>query len=138
MSAKSDTLFTLICFIIVFIRPFYISPMLFRTLGFALFSCQQLIVERETSQQDSNALNAFNALIVSLFQGGETAADTAESMHTTRRLKKLQNLVQAKRGHQSGTGKGKNTSENDGELLQVMFFNLCKRLCRICCYWYEE
>lgn len=92
--------------------------MLFRTPGFVLFLCQQLIVKRETSQQDSyalNALNALNACIVSLLQGGETVADTAESMQTTRRLKKLQNLVQAKRGHQSGAGKGKSTSENNGE-----------------------
>eukprot|EP00064_Thunnus_orientalis_P015497 superscaffoldBa00002879_g15550 len=56
----------------------------------------------------------------SINSGGETAADTAESMHTTRRLKKLQNLVQAKRGHQSGAGKGKNTSENDDDLADVL------------------
>ncbi|KAM7374852.1 hypothetical protein PAMP_007487 [Pampus punctatissimus] len=53
-------------------------------------------------------------------QGGETAADTAESTQTTRRLKKLQNLVQAKRGHQSGVGKGKSTSENNDHSADVL------------------
>ncbi|XP_039633928.1 SAM domain-containing protein SAMSN-1b isoform X4 [Perca fluviatilis] len=48
-------------------------------------------------------------------QSAETAADTAESIHTTGRLKKLQNLVQTKTGHRSGAGGGKRTSENNGE-----------------------
>ncbi|XP_037605300.1 SAM domain-containing protein SAMSN-1b [Sebastes umbrosus] len=45
-------------------------------------------------------------------QAGETAADTTESLHTTGRLKKLQNLVQTKTGHPSGAGRRKRTSEN--------------------------
>ncbi|KAM7398576.1 hypothetical protein PAMA_006467 [Pampus argenteus] len=49
----------------------------------------------------------------SINSGGETAADTAESTQTTSRLKKLQSLMQAKRGHQSGAGKGKSASENN-------------------------
>ncbi|XP_076605890.1 SAM domain-containing protein SAMSN-1b [Chaetodon auriga] len=44
---------------------------------------------------------------------GETAADTAQSIHNTGRLKKLQNLVQTQKGHQSGAGKEKSTSENN-------------------------
>lgn len=70
---------------------------------------------------------ALNAHIVSLLQAGETAADTAESIHTTGKLKKLQNLVQTKKGHQSGAGKGKRTSENNGKLLCIMFFNPSKK-----------
>uniref|UniRef100_A0A671W791 Uncharacterized LOC115594348 n=1 Tax=Sparus aurata TaxID=8175 RepID=A0A671W791_SPAAU len=52
-----------------------------------------------------------------LAQGGETAADTADSVPSTGRLKKLQSLVQTKKGHQSGAGKGKCTSENNDHLL---------------------
>ncbi len=70
---------------------------------------------------------ASNAHIVSLLQGSENAADTAESIHTTGKLKKLQNLVQIKKGHQTGAGKGKCTSENNGELLRMMFLNLSKK-----------
>lgn len=51
-------------------------------------------------------------------------------MHTTGRLKKLKSLVQTKKGHQSGAGKGKRTSENDGELLWIML----KKLRGICSY----
>lgn len=73
-----------------------------------------------------DAVCVHTAHIVPSFQGSETAADTAESIHTKRRIKKLQSLVQAKKGHQSGAGKGKNTSENNGEL--VVFFNLLEKL----------
>ncbi|TNN62502.1 SAM and SH3 domain-containing protein 3 [Liparis tanakae] len=52
-------------------------------------------------------------------QDGETAADKEESIHTTGRLKRLQNLVQAKKAHQSGAGRGKRTSENDDHLADV-------------------
>ncbi|XP_051257522.1 SAM domain-containing protein SAMSN-1b isoform X2 [Dicentrarchus labrax] len=55
-------------------------------------------------------------------QGGETAADTAESIHATGRLKKLQNLVQMKKEHQSGAGKGKSTSESN-DLANVLSNN---------------
>lgn len=71
---------------------------------------------------------ALNANVVSLMQGGETAADTEESIRTTGRLNRLQNLVQAKKAHQSGAGRGKRTSENDGESLRMMFFNLHRKL----------
>lgn len=37
-------------------------------------------------------------------------------------------MVQTKKGHQSGAGKGKSTSENNGELLWMMFFNLSEKL----------
>ncbi|KAM8741126.1 SAM domain-containing protein SAMSN-1b [Acanthopagrus schlegelii] len=53
-------------------------------------------------------------------QGGETAADTADSAPSTGRLKKLQSLVQTKKGHQSGAGKGKCTSENNDHLANVL------------------
>ncbi|GAA6218495.1 SAM domain-containing protein SAMSN-1-like [Lates japonicus] len=56
-------------------------------------------------------------------QGSETVADTAESIHAKRRIKKLQSLVQAKKGHQSGAGKGKNTSENNDHLADVLSNN---------------
>ncbi|XP_030602783.1 SAM domain-containing protein SAMSN-1b [Archocentrus centrarchus] len=46
-------------------------------------------------------------------QGTKTTADTSESIKTTRRLRKLQNLVQTK----SGAGKGKSTSKsNDSDV----------------------
>ncbi|XP_069366298.1 SAM domain-containing protein SAMSN-1b isoform X2 [Paralichthys olivaceus] len=50
-------------------------------------------------------------------QASQTAADTAESIHSKRRLKKLQSLAQAKKGHQSG---GKNTSGNNDCLADVL------------------
>lgn len=49
-------------------------------------------------------------------------------MHTTGKLKKLKNLVKTKKGHQSGAGQGKRTSENNGELLWIML----KKLRGIC------
>ncbi|KAI3373397.1 hypothetical protein L3Q82_022009 [Scortum barcoo] len=51
---------------------------------------------------------------------GENAADTAESIHTTGKLKKLQSLVQTKKGHQGGAAKGKSTCENDDHLADVL------------------
>ncbi|XP_068577262.1 SAM domain-containing protein SAMSN-1b [Cebidichthys violaceus] len=56
-------------------------------------------------------------------QGGETAADTAESIHTTGRLKKLQNLVKTKKAHQAGTGRGKSTSEYNDHSADVLSNN---------------
>ncbi|TKS83692.1 SAM domain-containing protein [Collichthys lucidus] len=47
-----------------------------------------------------------------LKEGGETAADTAESIHATGRLKKLQNLMQTKKG----PGKVKSPSEEKDHL----------------------
>ncbi|XP_044225950.1 SAM domain-containing protein SAMSN-1b [Thunnus albacares] len=79
--------------------------------------CQSGMLTRDDRVKELNSQRTQTHLPA---QGGETAADTAESMHTTRRLKKLQNLVQAKRGHQSGAGKGKNTSENDDDLADVL------------------
>ncbi|XP_030010716.1 uncharacterized protein LOC115433438 isoform X2 [Sphaeramia orbicularis] len=56
-------------------------------------------------------------------QGRETAADTAESIKT-RRLKKLQILVPAKKGQgQSGAIKEKNASENYDHLADVLSTN---------------
>ncbi|XP_041808637.1 SAM domain-containing protein SAMSN-1b [Chelmon rostratus] len=56
-------------------------------------------------------------------EGGDAAADTAESIHTTGRLKKLQNLVHAQKGHQGGAAKGKTTSENGDHLANVLSNN---------------
>ncbi|XP_035034249.2 SAM domain-containing protein SAMSN-1b isoform X2 [Hippoglossus stenolepis] len=53
-------------------------------------------------------------------QAGETAADTAESIHSKRRQKKLLSLVLAKKGHQRG---GKNTSGNNDCLADVLSNN---------------
>ncbi|AWP00519.1 putative SAM domain-containing protein SAMSN-1-like [Scophthalmus maximus] len=53
----------------------------------------------------------------------ETAADKAESIHTKRRLKKLQSLVQAKKAHQGGAGKGKNTESEDNDRLSGVLSN---------------
>ncbi|XP_034746321.1 SAM domain-containing protein SAMSN-1b isoform X3 [Etheostoma cragini] len=58
-------------------------------------------------------------------KGGETAADTAESTHTTGRFKKLQNLVQTKTGHQSGGGR--RTSENNDHMSDVLSIGLGRR-----------
>ncbi|XP_075957461.1 SAM domain-containing protein SAMSN-1b [Anarhichas minor] len=55
--------------------------------------------------------------------GGETAADTAESIHATGILKKLQKLVQTKKAHQAGAGRGKRTSENNDHLADVSSSN---------------
>ncbi|KAE8288066.1 SAM domain-containing protein SAMSN-1 [Larimichthys crocea] len=49
----------------------------------------------------------------SIHFGGEAAADTAESIHATGRLKKLQNLMQTKKG----PGKVKSPSEDKDHLL---------------------
>lgn len=73
-----------------------------------------------------------NAHVSSLLQNNETAANPAESTQTTGRLKKIQNLVQVKREHLSGAGRGKNTCENNGVLLWVMLFNLSDKLL----YWF--
>ncbi|XP_071317124.1 SAM domain-containing protein SAMSN-1b [Trachinotus anak] len=56
-------------------------------------------------------------------QGSETAAGTAPSAHTKRRLKKLQSLVQAKKGQQSGAGRGRNTSESNDHSAEVLTNN---------------
>ncbi|XP_035482628.2 SAM domain-containing protein SAMSN-1b [Scophthalmus maximus] len=56
-------------------------------------------------------------------QESETAADKAESIHTKRRLKKLQSLVQAKKAHQGGAGKGKNTESEDNDRLSGVLSN---------------
>nr|XP_046267714.1 SAM domain-containing protein SAMSN-1b [Scatophagus argus] len=56
-------------------------------------------------------------------QGSETTADIAESVHTTGRLKKLQSLVQTKKGHQSGAAKRRSTSENNDNLTNVLSNN---------------
>ncbi|XP_062261532.1 SAM domain-containing protein SAMSN-1b isoform X2 [Platichthys flesus] len=50
-------------------------------------------------------------------QAGEAAADTAESIHSKRRQKKLQSLVLAEKGNQRG---GKNTSGNIDCLADVL------------------
>ncbi|KAM3602186.1 uncharacterized protein V6R79_025860 [Siganus canaliculatus] len=56
-------------------------------------------------------------------QRSEASADTAESTQSTGRLRRLQNLVQTKRGNQSGAGKGKNTSEDEDDLGYVQSNN---------------
>ncbi|XP_054481202.1 SAM domain-containing protein SAMSN-1b [Anoplopoma fimbria] len=56
-------------------------------------------------------------------KGAETADDTAESIHTTGRLKKLQNLVQTKKAHQSGAWREKRTSENNDHVADVLSNN---------------
>ncbi|XP_069021120.1 SAM domain-containing protein SAMSN-1-like [Embiotoca jacksoni] len=56
-------------------------------------------------------------------QSGGTPVDSPEPTHITGRLKKLQNLVQTKRGHQSGPGKGKSTSEVNDHLADVVSNN---------------
>ncbi|KAM6983555.1 SAM domain-containing protein SAMSN-1b isoform 2-T2 [Tautogolabrus adspersus] len=58
-------------------------------------------------------------------QGGETTADTADSnsMHTTGRIKKLQNLVHTKKGQQSAAGKGKSLSDSHDHLADVFSNN---------------
>ncbi|XP_047463268.1 SAM domain-containing protein SAMSN-1b [Mugil cephalus] len=53
-------------------------------------------------------------------QAGETEAATVESTQTTGRLKKFQNLVQTKKGHEMGAGKEKTTSENNDDVTDVM------------------
>ncbi|XP_038565413.1 SAM domain-containing protein SAMSN-1b isoform X1 [Micropterus salmoides] len=75
--------------------------------------CQSRMLTRDDRGKELNSDRTQTDLQA---QGGETAADTAESIHTTGKLKKLQNLVQTKKGHQSGAGKGKSTSENNDAL----------------------
>ncbi|XP_077962612.1 SAM domain-containing protein SAMSN-1b isoform X3 [Gasterosteus aculeatus] len=50
----------------------------------------------------------------------ETAADTAESIQTTGRQNKSQNLVQTKKAHQGGAGSWKRTAGNKDEMADVL------------------
>ncbi|XP_044079475.1 SAM domain-containing protein SAMSN-1b [Siniperca chuatsi] len=75
--------------------------------------CQSSMLTRDDREKELNSDRTQTDLPA---QGGETVADTAESIHTTGKLKKLQNLVQTKKGHQSGAGKGKSASENNDHL----------------------
>uniref|UniRef100_UPI0037E9AC93 SAM domain-containing protein SAMSN-1b n=1 Tax=Semicossyphus pulcher TaxID=241346 RepID=UPI0037E9AC93 len=54
---------------------------------------------------------------------GEAAAETAESIHATGRIKKLQNLVQTKKGHHNAAEKGKSVSDNHDHLADVFSNN---------------
>ncbi|XP_040007038.1 SAM domain-containing protein SAMSN-1b [Xiphias gladius] len=82
--------------------------------------CQSSMLTRDNRVKELNSERTQTDLPA---QSSETAADTTESRHTKRRLKKFQSLVQAKKGHQSGDGKGKNPSENKDHLEDVMSNN---------------
>lgn len=69
-------------------------------------------------------LSVFHAHIVASLQCVETAADTAESIQTTGRQNKSQNLVQTKKEHQGEAGSWKRTTGNKGKSLWMIFFNL--------------
>ncbi|XP_074528580.1 SAM domain-containing protein SAMSN-1b isoform X2 [Halichoeres trimaculatus] len=49
-------------------------------------------------------------------QGGENEGDTADLMNTSGRIKKLQNLVQTKKGQQGTARRGKSSSDNHDHL----------------------
>ncbi|CAJ1064583.1 SAM domain-containing protein SAMSN-1b [Xyrichtys novacula] len=56
-------------------------------------------------------------------QEDEKAADTTDSVYGTGRIKKLQNLVQTKKGQQGAAGKGKSVSDNHDHLADVFSNN---------------
>ncbi|XP_034540076.1 SAM domain-containing protein SAMSN-1b [Notolabrus celidotus] len=56
-------------------------------------------------------------------QVGEKAADMAESLHTTGRIKKLQSLVQTKKGQQCTARRGKSASDNPDHSTDVFSNN---------------
>ncbi|XP_031727408.1 SAM domain-containing protein SAMSN-1b [Anarrhichthys ocellatus] len=82
--------------------------------------CQSSMLTRDDRVKEQNSDRTTIDLPA---QGGETAADTAESIHATGILKKLQNLVQTKKAHQAGAGRGKRTSENNDHLADVSSSN---------------
>lgn len=53
-------------------------------------------------------------------KAGQSSAAPAESVRAAGRLKKLQSLMQAPRGHQTVAGKEKSTSEDDSEFIWMM------------------
>lgn len=83
----------------------------------------------------------FSSMSVVIFQSGESAEDKDGPMtSTSRRLKMLHDLVQAKKGHQSDSGKGPNRPNNRSEYhgkicLQVQYYTV---LSSFCCHLYQE
>ncbi|KAK9536049.1 hypothetical protein VZT92_005867 [Zoarces viviparus] len=82
--------------------------------------CQSSMLTRDDRVKELNSDRTPTDLPA---QGGETAADTAESIHATGILEKLLNLVQTKKAHQAGAGRGKRTSEKNGHLADVSSSN---------------